>query len=297
MQPEESAVSPPRRLPTPPRGFDARRGAGLSVLAVVAVLALMVAVRVVVGPPTGAGRAPAVAGAPVQVVAKTTSVPGAEAAAVGLPKQVAVPVATGATTVLEADGKPAVTYVGGDYCPFCAAERWALVVALSRFGTFSGLEETRSSPTDVYPLTASFSFATTRFSSRYVTFLPAELYTNKAAPGGGYTPLETMTPLEAKAFATFDTRPYTATPGAFPFVDVADQAVVVGASFTPALLHGLTQTQIAADLSDPASPVTKAVVGTANYLTAAVCAATGAKPGAVCHAPYVRHALSRMKLR
>src|SRR4051812_14747932 len=33
---------------------------------------------------------------------------------------------------LTADGKPLVLYVGAEYCPFCAAQRWAMVQALSR---------------------------------------------------------------------------------------------------------------------------------------------------------------------
>ena len=41
--------------------------------------------------------------------------------------------------LLTADGKPLVLYVGAEYCPYCAAERCAMVQALSRFGTFSNL--------------------------------------------------------------------------------------------------------------------------------------------------------------
>src|SRR5438309_707950 len=36
-------------------------------------------------------------------------------------------------------GKTEVLYIGAEYCPYCAAERWSLVVALSKFGSFSGL--------------------------------------------------------------------------------------------------------------------------------------------------------------
>jgi hypothetical protein len=55
-------------------------------------------------------------------------------------------------------GKPLVVYIGAEYCPFCAAQRWPLVVALSRFGTFSGLSVTRSASEDVFPDTATLSF-------------------------------------------------------------------------------------------------------------------------------------------
>ncbi len=37
------------------------------------------------------------------------------------------------------DGKPEVLFVGAEFCPFCAAERWPLIVALSRFGRFTAL--------------------------------------------------------------------------------------------------------------------------------------------------------------
>ena len=40
---------------------------------------------------------------------------------------------------LTSGGKPEMLYIGAEYCPYCAAERWAMIVALSRFGTFSGL--------------------------------------------------------------------------------------------------------------------------------------------------------------
>jgi Domain of unknown function (DUF929) len=50
---------------------------------------------------------------------------------------------------LMADGKQELLYMGGEYCPFCGAERWAIVAALSGFGTLSGLHFIHSSPTDV----------------------------------------------------------------------------------------------------------------------------------------------------
>ena len=50
---------------------------------------------------------------------------------------------------LTQDGKPLIVYVGSEYCPYCAATRWPLALALGRFGTFSGLRVTHSSTTDV----------------------------------------------------------------------------------------------------------------------------------------------------
>ena len=39
--------------------------------------------------------------------------------------------------------KPELLYIGAEYCPYCAASRWPLIIALSRFGTFKGLRDHR----------------------------------------------------------------------------------------------------------------------------------------------------------
>jgi hypothetical protein len=72
-------------------------------------------------------------------------------------------------------GKPAIVFVGEESCPFCAAERWPLAVALSRFGTWSHLGTTRSSPTDVFPNTATLSFRTASYRSSGLTLRTTEL--------------------------------------------------------------------------------------------------------------------------
>ena len=79
-------------------------------------------------------------------------------------------------TPLKSGGKPEVLYIGGEYCPYCAAERWAMVNAFSRFGTFTGLTTTHSSSTDVYPNTPTYTFAGSTYTSKYVTFTPVEQF-------------------------------------------------------------------------------------------------------------------------
>jgi hypothetical protein len=56
-----------------------------------------------------------------------------------------------AVRLARTSGKPIVLYVGGEFCPYSAAERWSPVVALSRFGAFSNLALLRSSSTDMFP--------------------------------------------------------------------------------------------------------------------------------------------------
>ncbi len=54
-------------------------------------------------------------------------------------------------------GKPQFLYIGAEYCPYCAAQRWATIVALSRFGTFSKLYQTILAITVVHFIRASTS--------------------------------------------------------------------------------------------------------------------------------------------
>ena len=84
-------------------------------------------------------------------------------------------------------GKPAIVFVSEESCPFCAAERWSLAVALSRFGTWSHLGATTSSATDVYPNTATLSFRTAVYRSTELTLRATELADKtrwRRVPGG-----------------------------------------------------------------------------------------------------------------
>lgn len=182
------------------------------------------------------------------------------------------------------NGKPEFFYEGAEYCPFCAAERWAMVVALSQFGTFHNLHTTASSPTDVYPNTPTFTFYQSTFSSSYIDFVSVETLTNKSNGSGSYTTLQTPTTQEQLLFNTYDNTPYVSasSAGSIPFVDIGNKFVLVGASYSPQVLANLTPDEVANDLSNPASPVTKGIIGTANYLTAAICTMTNQQPSSAC---------------
>ena len=167
----------------------------------------------------------------------------------------------------------------------CAAERWAMIVALNRFGAFSGLATIRSAArngaggAEVYPSTATWTFAKARYTSKYLTFTPVEEYTNvpdKAT--GGYTALVTPTAAQQVLIQKYD----AADQGAIPFIDYGNKFMSVGASYNPGVLSGLSWTQIAGDLSTPSSAVAQGVLGTANYATAAICGLTGDQPATAC---------------
>ena len=92
----------------------------------------------------------------------------------------------------------------------------------------------------------------------------------------------------------FDAAPYASEPGSIPFVDIGNRYVISGASYSPAVLQGLSRDQIAADLNDPSSPVARAIDGSANAITAALCSVTGNQPSAVCNSPVIAALAKKM---
>ena len=204
--------------------------------------------------------------APTSVTGPATSVPVSVLDSVGVGSVTSLPKGVNATPL--ATSKPEVLFVGGEFCPYCAAERWGIVGALSRFGTFSNLKEISSSSTDVYPNTATFSFYKSSYTSRYLTFDPKE-ETDRAEK-----PLEKLTSAEQTTMSKYTT--------GVPFIDFDGKSVLVTPSYDPQTLKGLTQQQIADQLKDPTSKVAKAVDGANNVLTAAVCQVTNNQPSSVC---------------
>ena len=209
-----------------------------------------------------------------QVLAALT-VPTATLDTVGSPSSVVLPTRTGDGTIAkDAEGKPLITYIGAEYCPFCAAERWSLAVALSRFGTFENLSGTHSSDSDEFPDTQTLSFYGSTYSSPFVDFQAVEEATNQP-DGSSYQALQAPTAAQSAVMAKYDTQ------GSIPFLDIANRYVITGSSFSPQVLQGLSRSQIAADLSNPDSAVAQAINGAANDITAAIASVTGNQPSSV----------------
>jgi len=186
---------------------------------------------------------------------------------------------------LTADGKPLVLYVGAEYCPFCASQRWPLAIALSRFGSFTGLTASHSASDDVYPDTATISFHGSTYASEYLAFQGVELNTNERR-GRGYAPLDELTPEQEAVMNTYNAPPYVPRAGSIPFLDFGNRFLQTGASVSPELLVGLSHDEIAAEIvSNPNGPVAQAILGSANAFTAALCVLTDGQPGEVCDSP------------
>ncbi len=269
------------------------------VLLVLVIVLVLLVVKITRGSTTV--PPPPVSAAPAAVVQATTSIPAGVFDAVGAPGGggTPYPAILSSQSPLTIGGRTGVVFVGGEFCPYCAAERWALVAALGRFGTFSGLGATSSSKFEVFPSTPTFSFDGARYRSSYVTLDATEEYGQEpstSAPAG-FPKLENLSSFEQGLVGRYGNSSSTSTV-ALPFIDVANRLVMSGAGIglSPAVLAGRSMTQIAADLSDPTSAVTKAVLGEANVISAAICSADGEGPRAVCGSPAVEAAEARLGL-
>ncbi|MDH2903300.1 MAG: DUF929 family protein [Actinomycetota bacterium] len=280
----------------------------IAVGAVVVVVAALVLVKVLSGGPTSTNSGVWVATDPT-TAAEVTSVPASVFNTVGVSAGAGVspPIALKgqpALTAKLANGTsvPEVLYVGAEYCPFCAAQRWATIAALGRFGTWSGLGNTQSSSVDVYANTPSFTFVKAKFTSKYLVFRGIETLNNvyNANANPPYGKLMSLTPAESKLFAKYDTSKYinmsASNNGAIPFISMGNKFLISGASYNPGVLTGLTRTQIAQNLSAPSSPQTTLIITSANEQTAAICQLTKQQPSAVCNSSGVLAAKKLMKL-
>ncbi len=248
--------------------------AGIIVVAVLAVIGIGIGVALNVG---SKKAAPATA-APQNLVSQVTGMSPTVLDTIGKGTANPVPTPVSGNPVATADGKPLVLYVGAEYCPYCAAQRWAMIVALSRFGTFSNLSQIKSYEDGI----PTFTFHGSTYTSDYVTFQPMEINGNGVGTNGQPLPLETLSPSQQATFQKLDPQ------GSFPFLDFGDQAVVIGSSFPPTLLEGKTQAQVAAELSNPDSDIAKAIGGSANAFTAQICKLTNNQPANVCSSTAVK---------
>lgn len=252
----------------PKKGAQQQRRPWPLVLGAVGLVALLVVVFLLVRWATTPATPPQSTVSAAQLAGRLAAIPpsdlkqvGPGSAKVGFQNVSGAPL-TGPT------GKPEVLYVGAEFCPFCAAERWAMIVSLSRFGSFSGLQTATSSATDVFPNTPTFTFRSASYSSPYLDFVPVE--------GGQEPPTNKLTPAQQALLNRYDTN------GAIPFVDIANRWAFSGASYDPGTIQGSSWSAIVDNLGRPSSPQAQAILGAANQLTTNLCQVTGNQPASAC---------------
>lgn len=169
---------------------------------------------------------------------------------------------------LTSAGKPEVLYMGAQYCPYCGGERWALAVALSKFGTFSDLKMMTSAEGNIPTL----SFESAKFTSKYLAFTPIELQDQQGKPLEKATDAQ-MAMLKANG-------------GSYPFINFGGSYIQSGASLDVQVLVGEKQTDIAKSLSKTGDlqSVPTQVNSAAGSFIKAICSLTKGQPGDVCKA-------------
>jgi hypothetical protein len=164
------------------------------------------------------------------------------------------------TFITDAHRRPVVVYWWSGDCSPCAPENLVVASALEALGgTFRGLAPgTEPGPSPTLDL-------------RHARYHGPVVLDAAEVTGPTGRPDQATGAQAAQQFHAFDARPYTPFPGAFPFLDVGGRYVMVGPDFSSALLAGSSFQGIAGRLGTPDDVVTRAVVGSANLLTAAVC--------------------------
>jgi thiol-disulfide isomerase/thioredoxin len=263
------SARPPRTRPM--RKPVSRTPAWVAPVAVVAAIALLVVAFLVIRwYTTPVAPHPLPLDATEQVVSSIAGLPATELDAVGTGSANNLIKRVSGASLTGPNGHPEVFYLGAEYCPYCAAERWPMIIALSRFGTFSGLKTTSSSSSDVYPNTPTFTFHGATYTSQYVDFVSVETTDRDR------NPLESPTSAQQALANQYDTS------GSIPFVDVGNRYAFSGAMYLPDVLSGMSWQAVADSLAQPSSPQAKAILGSANLITAAVCKLTADQPATVC---------------
>lgn len=169
-------------------------------------------------------------------------------------------------------GKPTVVFIGGEDCPYCAIERWALVTALMRFGSFTGLHYMTSIPNDVGPGDyATFTFAGSSYTSQYIAFRGYEVV-DRSGKALQSVPSNYSAAWQAK------------TSGGTPFMNFGNLYVAAGSVISdPTVLTGKNWTTIINDISTSDGTGVQIREG-ANLITAVICKLTQGAPLSVCSA-------------
>ena len=168
-------------------------------------------------------------------------------------------------------GNPILVYVGAEFCPYCAVQRYSMIMALMRFGNFTGLEYMTSAFSDGDYSTFTFRNAT--YTSSYVVFESFEIYDRND------NPLATLPANYTSSFQQYGG-------SAFPFLNFADQYYISGAILDPSVLGSLNQSQVISSIMT-GNTLGSEIKQAANVITAVICETTGNKPASVCDNPSI----------
>jgi thiol-disulfide isomerase/thioredoxin len=267
ISPQQRHKKGTRSMRKPVRRTPVWLPAAATIGAIALLVVAFLAIRWAITPPA---PAPIDSTHAAAVLSTITSLPPSELEQVGLGSATNRLQSVSGPTLVGPGGKPLVFYFGAEYCPYCAAERWPVIIALSRFGAFSGLKATTSSSSDIYANTATFTFHGATYSSQYIEFQAVE------------TTDRNQNPLDSPSEAQLALVSRFAADGSIPFVDLGNRYTFSGATYVPDSLQGMSWQQIADALQQADSVQAKAILGSANLIAAAICKLTSDLPAGVC---------------
>ena len=179
-------------------------------------------------------------------------------------------------------GKSLVFFMGAGFCPFCAAERWAIVNALANFGKWDGLVETASADHDEkYLNIPTVSFARAKYESDYVEFVGRE------TADRNFEPLQELGEKDYEILDTFNPDQI------IPFLLIDGQFMQVGTGYSPQILEGMDHAKVRAELANPASPVGKAIRAEIDNIAALICKSIGGRAGA-CNSENIKSLVTKI---
>jgi hypothetical protein len=173
-------------------------------------------------------------------------------------------------------GKSLVFFMGAVFCPYCAAERWAIVAALSKFGTWEGIVDDSSAGHDEkYLNIPTLNFTRANYESKLVEFVGRE------TADRNFEPLQELDDKDYQILDTFNPDQI------IPFLLIDGQFMQVGSGYSPQLLEGLDHAKVRTALSDTNSAVGKALESESNNIVAMICKGIGGK-AEICSSESIR---------
>ena len=179
-------------------------------------------------------------------------------------------------------GKSLVFFMGAGFCPFCAAERWAIVSALNNFGKWEGItESTGAGHDEKYLNIPTLNFAQAKYTSNYVEFIGRE------TADRNFEPLQDLSEKDHEILDTFNPDQI------IPFLLIDGQFMQVGSGYSPAILEGMDHEKVKTELENPLSPVGKAMRAEIDNISALVCKSIGGKAYA-CSSDSIKNLIAKI---
>jgi len=183
-------------------------------------------------------------------------------------------------TLLHQGGKPKLLFIGAQYCPHCAGQRWAIVKALDQFGTFSNVTSSANDDGTI----PTFNLHDASYTSKYVAFI------HKDTEDRSHQPLDSLSSDQQAIFSQLD-------PSAgIPLITVGGYTLL-GDGYDLSLIQGkaFNVVQHAMQRGTRSDPLVSAINGEANSITAFICHADKMQPQMVCSRPVIRSIVSHLQ--